>query len=343
MKLVEDLAVTVGTKAACAALQVPRATIYRHRKARTMPRLPRQRCPGARSLSPTEQQAVLAELSLPEHADLAAPQVYALLLDQGRYLCSIRTMYRILQANRCVRERRDQLRHPNYSKPELLATAPNQVWSWDITKLPGPKKGSHFHLYVIIDIYSRYVVGWLVASRESAELAQRTIRDACARHGVTPGQLVIHSDRGAAMTSKPLAQLYADLGIVRSLSRPHTSNDNPYSESQFKTVKYRPGFPDRLGGPEDARTYAGSVIGWYNNKHHHSSLGLLTPADVHFQRTASRLAVRDAALDAAFAAHPERFVRGAPRAQRPPTAVWINPPAPGTTTPLTQAAESDAH
>ncbi|MBL8723723.1 MAG: IS3 family transposase [Planctomycetes bacterium] len=343
MKMVEDLAGTVGTRAACAALKVPRATIYRHRRKGGASAVATPRRGGARALSQAERQAVLDELLLPEHADLAVPQVYARLLDDKRYLCSIRTMYRILHANRCVRERRDQLRHPSYSKPELLATAPNQVWSWDITKLPGPRKGSHFHLYVVIDIYSRFVVGWLVASREFAELAQRTIRDACARNGVAPGQLTIHSDRGAAMTSKPLAQLYADLGIVRSLSRPHTSNDNPFSEAQFKTLKYRPSFPERMGSPEDARHHAGATIRWYNNDHRHSGLALLTPADVHFQRTASRLEVRDAALDAAFAAHPERFVRGAPRAQRPPAAAWINPPAPGTTTPLPQAAEVVAH
>ena len=266
------------------------------------------------------------QLNADHHADLAVPQVYAQLLDQGRYLCSIRSMYRILQQQDAVRERRDQLRHPNYKKPELLATAPNQVWSWDITKLLGPQKWTYFHLYVLLDIFSRYVVGWMVATRESAELAQRLVRDACDRERIVDGQLTVHSDRGTAMTSKPLALLYADLGVTRSLSRPHTSNDNPFSEAQFKTVKYRPDFPDRFGSIEDARLKSGVLLDWYNNQHRHSSLALLTPADVHHGRVAQRLAVRDQALAAAFAAHPHRFVHGMPLAQRPPDAVWINPP-----------------
>ena len=267
------------------------------------------------------------QLNADHHADLAVPQVYAQLLDQGRYLCSIRSMYRILQQQDAVRERRDQLRHPNYKKPELLATAPNQVWSWDITKLLGPQKWTYFHLYVLLDIFSRYVVGWMVATRESAELAQRLVRDACDRERIVDGQLTVHSDRGTAMTSKPLALLYADLGVTRSLSRPHTSNDNPFSEAQFKTVKYRPDFPDRFGSIDDARLKSGVLLDWYNNQHRHSSLALLTPADVHHGRVAQRLAVRDQALVAAFTAHPHRFVHGVPRAQRPPDAAWINPPA----------------
>jgi len=265
-------------------------------------------------------------LNADSYADFAVPQVYARMLDQGRYLCSIRTMYRILQQQGAVRERRDQLRHPNYAKPELLATAPNQVWSWDITKLMGPRKWTCFHLYVRMDIFSRYVVGWMVASRESSELAQRLVRDACQRQGVVAGQLTVHSDRGSAMTSKPLALLYADLGITRSLSRPHNSNDNPFSEAHFKTLKYRPEYPERFGSIEDARSKSAALLGWYNNQHHHSSLGLLTPADVHHGRVAERLAVRDKARLAAFAAHPHRFVHGAPRAARPPEAAWINPP-----------------
>ena len=267
------------------------------------------------------------QLNADRHADLAVPQVYAQMLDQGRYLCSIRTMYRILQQQDAVRERRDQLRHPNYKKPELLATAPNQVWSWDITKLLGPQKWTYFHLYVLMDIFSRYVVGWMVATRESAELAQRLIRDACDREGIVDGQLTVHSDRGTAMTSKPLALLYADLGVTRSLSRPHTSNDNPFSEAHFKTLKYRPDFPERFGCIEDARLKSAALLDWYNNQHRHSSLGLLTPDDVHHDRVAQRLAVRDLALTAAYATHPQRFVRGAPLAQRPPEAAWINPPA----------------
>tara|TARA_R110002072_G_C7906034_1_gene529955 strand:- start:41 stop:886 length:846 start_codon:yes stop_codon:yes gene_type:complete len=265
-------------------------------------------------------------LNAKHHADLAVPQVYANLLDQGRYLCSIRTMYRILKEQHGVRERRDQLRHPDYKKPELLATAPNQVWSWDITKLLGPQKWTYFHLYVVMDIFSRYVVGWMVATRESADLAQRLVSDACARQGIGSGQLTIHSDRGTSMTSKSLALLYADLGVTRSLNRPYTSNDNPFSEAQFKTLKYRPAFPSRFGSVEDARSTSGALLDWYNDEHRHSSLGLLTPADVHHDRVDERLAIRNHALDAAYAANPERFVRGAPTAQRPPDAAWINPP-----------------
>ena len=282
-------------------------------------------------------------LNAEQHADLAVPQVYAQLLDQGRYLCSIRSMYRFLRQESGVRERRDQLRHPNYKKPELLATAPNQVWSWDITKLLGPQKWTYFHLYVLMDIYSRYVVGWMVATRESSELAQRLVRDACDREGIVNGQLTVHSDRGTAMTSKPLALLYADLGVTRSLSRPHTSNDNPFSEAHFKTLKYRPDFPDRFGSIEDARLTSAALLDWYNNQHRHSSLGLLTPADVHHGRVAERLAVRDLALNAAFVAHPQRFVRGAPRAQRPPEAAWINPPARSASTSEAERPLAAAH
>lgn len=327
MSLCEQLSADVGTKAACVALSVSRATIYRRRAARRSTRLAqRTRRPSCRALTPEERREVAMTLNADSYADFAVPQVYARMLDQGRYLCSIRTMYRILQQQGAVRERRDQLRHPNYTKPELLATAPNQVWSWDITKLMGPRKWTYFHLYVLMDIFSRYVVGWMVASRESSELAQRLVRDACQRQGVVAGQLTVHSDRGSAMTSKPLALLYADLGITRSLSRPHNSNDNPFSEAHFKTLKYRPEYPERFGSIEDARSKSAALLGWYNNQHHHSSLGLLTPADVHHGRVAERLAVRDEALLAAFAAHPHRFVHGAPRAARPPEAAWINPP-----------------
>ena len=337
MNFADQLAADVGTKAACAALVVPRATVYRRRAARrsaSMP--PRTRRPSSRALTPEERREVVLELNADHYADLAVPQVYAQMLDQGRYLCSIRSMYRILQQQDAVRERRDQLRHPHYKKPELLATAPNQVWSWDITKLLGPQKWTYFHLYVLMDIFSRYVVGWMLATRESAELAQRLVRDACDREGIVDGQLTVHSDRGTAMTSKPLALLYADLGITRSLSRPHTSNDNPFSEAHFKTLKYRPDFPDRFGCIEDARLKSAALLDWYNNQHRHSSLGLLTPADVHHGRVAQRLAVRDQALTAAFAAHPHRFVHGAPIAPRPPEAAWINPPAGNASTTVEQ-------
>lgn len=332
MNFAEQLAEDVGTKAACAALDVPRAAIYRRRAARRVPCTPpRARRASKRALTQDERQEVIAELDAKHHADLAVPQVYAQLLDQGRYLCSPRTMYRILQEQHGVRERRNQLRHPNYKKPELLATGPNQVWSWDITKLLGPQKWTYFHLYVVMDIFSRYVVGWMVATHESAQLAKRLVSDACDREGISSGQLTIHSDRGPSMTSKSLALLYADLGVTKSLNRPYTSNDNPFSEAQFKTLKYRPGFPDRFGSIEDARSTSRSLLDWYNNEHRHSSLGLLTPDDVHHNRVDQRLAIRDHALGAAYAANPERFVRGLPTAKRPPTAAWINPPVDKTT------------
>jgi putative transposase len=262
----------------------------------------------------------------PRLADLATPQVYATLLDEGQYLCSQRTMYRILQANAEVRERRDQLRHPEYSKPELLAIAPNQVWSWDITKLLGPAKWTYFYLYVILDIFSRYVVGWMVASRECARLAEDLIATTCARQRIALGQLTLHADRGSSMTSKPVAFLLANLGVTKTHSRPHVSDDNPFSEAQFKTLKYRPDFPDRFGSPEHARAHCQDFFPWYNTEHRHSGIGLLTPHDVHHGLATQRITARNAVLAAAHAVHPERFPAGPPRHRGEPVAVWINPP-----------------
>jgi putative transposase len=269
---------------------------------------------------------VLAVLHEPRFVDLAPAQVYASLLDEGRYLCSLRTVYRVLAANHEVRERRDQLRHPQYEKPELLATGPNQVWSWDITKLLGPAKWSYFYLYVILDIFSRYVVGWMVADRESAALAEKLIDETCARQKIAPGQLTLHADRGSSMTSKPVAFLLADLGVTKTHSRPHVSDDNPFSEAQFKTLKYRPDFPDRFGSLEDARAHCQDFFPWYNTEHHHVGLGLLTPYVVHLGLGGQRTEARASVLAAAFAAHPERFSAGTPRPPQQPTAVWINPP-----------------
>ena len=325
MKLVTEVGPGIGIAAACRALNVPRATVYRRRRA-TRTSAPSQPARSSRALSLLERQQVLATLSSSEHADLAVREVYASCLDRGTYLCSIRTMYRILAANGAARERRDQLRHPNYRKPELLATKPNQVWSWDITKLRGPVKWSYFYLYVLLDIFSRYVVGWMVATRESAELAKRLVRDACQREGIEENQLTLHADRGAAMIAKSLALLLADLGVTQSHSRPHVSDDNPYSEAQFKTLKYQPAFPEDFGSIEDCRAFCCPFFDWYNNQHHHTGLALLTPAVVHHGRVADVLAGRDRALAAAYAAHPERFVRRPPAAQRPPAAAWINQP-----------------
>jgi putative transposase len=270
--------------------------------------------------------------------DVAPIEVHASLLEEGIYLCSPRSMYRILTSNHEVRERRNQLRHPRHAKPELLATGPNQVWSWDITKLKGPRKWVYYYLYVLLDIFSRYVVGWMVAQSESGRLAQRLIEESCDKQNIQPGQLVIHADRGGPMISKGLGQLLADLGVDKSHSRPHVSNDNPFSESHFRTLKYRPAFPDRFGSPEDARATCRQLFNWYNDDHHHSGLAFLTPAVVHHGRADQVLEARHRTRLAAYALHPERFIGGPPRREALPGAVWINPPkhtthedAPGST------------
>jgi putative transposase len=277
-------------------------------------------------LSVEEHQEVLSVVNSERFCDQAPAEVYATLLDEGKYLCSERTMYRILEESDQVRERRDQLRHPRYAAPELLASRPNEVWSWDITKLLGPAKWTYFYLYVILDIFSRYVVGWMVAYRESAGLAQRLIEQTLERQGIEPGKLTLHADRGSSMTSKPVAFLLAELGVTKTHSRPHVSNDNPYSESQFKTMKYRPEFPERFGSYQDARGFCGGFFPWYNHEHHHSGLGLLTPFEVHFGKAELKREQRTLVLRAAFEKNPERFVRGLPRPPALPTQVWINKP-----------------
>jgi putative transposase len=279
-----------------------------------------------RTLSTGERQVVLALLHADRFVDLAPAQVYATLLDENVYLCSERTMYRILSGNREVRERRDQLRHPNYAAPELLATKPNELWSWDITKLRGPKKWTYFYAYVIIDVFSRYVVGWMIAHEESAALAKKLIAETCGRQDIKPGQLTLHADRGSSMKSKALALLLSDLGVTKTHSRPHVSNDNPFSEAAFKTLKYRPAVPECFGTIEDARGCFADLFVWYNDEHHHGALGLLTPRDVHHGLAQQRVDDRAAVLTAAHARHPERFPRGCPRPARPPTEVWINKP-----------------
>jgi len=313
----------VGILAACAALGVCRASYYRA-KAPPKPAAPRPR--SHRALTDDQRAEVLATLDSDDYADQAPAQVYAALLDDQRRLCSIRTMYRVLAAAGQVRERRDQRRHPSRVKPHLVARAPNQVWSWDITKVPGPVKGVYYCLYVILDIFSRAVVGWTVTPSESAAVAQDLIDDACERHGIRPGQLTIHADRGAPMTARSTAMLYADLGIVQSHSRPSVSDDNPYSESAFKTFHYHPTMPDRFGSLPDSRTFFHALFTWYNERHYHSGIALLTPADVHRGTAAAIIAARQVALDAAYRRNPERFVRGAPRHPAVPAAVWINPP-----------------
>jgi putative transposase len=323
MEAAKTLAPKTGVAPACEALSVPRATFYRRQAPPKAPHLAR-RCP--RRLSDRERQVVLQHLHSKRFVDKAPAEVYATLLDEELYFCSERTMYRILAANDELRERRNQLRHPPYAKPELLATGPNQVWSWDITKLKGPVKWTYFYLYVILDIYSRYVPGWMLTRRESASLAKRLIAESCDKQGIEPGQLIIHSDRGPSMKSKTVAQLLGDLGVTKSHSRPHVSDDNPFSESQFKTLKYRPEFPDRFGSFEDGLAFCRPFFHWYNTEHYHGGIGLLTPEAVHFGQAEAIISKRSQVLRAAYEAHPERFVRGLPTPPQLPEAVWINPP-----------------
>ena len=325
MEAATQLSETVGVQAACLALRVPRATYYRHIDRRPRPASPRRRPPLA--LAPEERQAVVDVLHSARFVDASPRQIWATLLDEDqRSLCSVRTMYRILAAEGELRERRNQLRHPVYTKPELVANAPNQVWTWDITKLKGPAKWTSFYLYVVLDLYSRLVVGWMVARRESSTLAQRLITETLKKQHLDPRQVTLHADRGPSMTSKALALLLADLGITKSHSRPYTSNDNPFSEAQFKTLKYHRSFPSRFGSLEDARVFGASFFTWYNTEHRHSSLALLTPADVHYGRAEQILERRASVLGAAFAAHPNRFKGRLPSPGTLPKAVWINPP-----------------
>ena len=337
MGAIEAVTTTGETAALCQSVGFARATLYRRRRP-TRPSMPTVRAASSRALAPAERQAVLDVLHSERFVDQSPAEVHATLLEEQTYLCSTRTMYRVLDAAQEVRERRAQARHPVYVKPELVATAPNQIWSWDITKLKGPIPYLYYSLYVILDLFSRYVVGWMVAGHENARLAQRLIEATCLKQGIGPHQLTIHADRGAPMRSKLVAELFADLSIGASHSRPRVSNDNPFSEAQFRTFKYRPEFPDRFGSLEHARRIGHDLFTWYNEAHHHSGLTYLTPADVHYGRAAATLEVRHHTRLAAYAAHPERFVQGRPRLERLPHAVWINPPAnttaqegPGTT------------
>jgi putative transposase len=331
MDAVLQLSSTVGIESACSALGVARASFYRQRPllgpARSAPPVVLVARPTpARALAADERQAVRAALNCERFQDCSPAAIQATLLDEGRYLCSTRTMYRVLEEDGATRQRRDQLVHPQYQKPELLATAPNQLWSWDITKLRGPAKWTYFYLYVILDVFSRYVVGWMVALRESAELASKLIEATCDKQTIQPDQLSLHADRGSAMRSKPVALLLADLSVTKTHSRPYTSNDNPYSESQFRTMKYRPDFPDRFGCIQDSRAFCQTFFSWYNDDHRHSGIGMMTPAMVHYGLAAAARENRQATLDAAYAAHPERFVRRPPTPPQLPKEVWINKP-----------------
>jgi putative transposase len=322
------MAPRIGTRAACRAAGVAQASWYRRHRASPAPPRAAPAPPRAqpRALAPAGRRAILDALHSPRFADLAPGEVWAILLDEGIYLGSQSTFYRLLRAAGETRERRRQAVHPAAVKPELLAAGPNQVWSWDITKLHGPAKWTYYYLYVILDIHSRYAVGWMLAPRESAVLAEKLIADTCAKQGISRGQLTIHADRGSSMTSKPVAFLLADLGVIQSHSRPHVSNDNPYSESQFKTFKYRPGFPGRFAAIEAARAHCQAFFTWYNHDHRHSGIGLHTPADLHHGRAPAVRRARAATLTAAYTAHPERFTSSPPQPPTIPATAWINPP-----------------
>jgi putative transposase len=328
IKIAEQLGQEVGMVTACETLGVSRSGLYRGRPPAVQSDLPVKTEPkgSIRGLSEGERETVRQELNSERFQDQSPREVYATLMDEGRYLCSYRTMYRILEAHAEVRERRNQLAHPNYKKPELLATQPNQVWSWDITKLLGPAKWTYYYLYVILDIYSRYVVGWMIADQESAALAKELIAETCARQSILPNQLTIHADRGSSMTSKSVTFLMADLGVTKTHSRPHVSDDNPYSEAHFKTMKYQSNYPVRFGSLPDVRSWAKDFFSWYNQDHHHNGIGLQTPADVHFGRASAVRQQRQQVLQTAYQEHPERFVKGLPIPPKLPQAAWINPP-----------------
>jgi putative transposase len=330
---VRELTPALGNAGACRAMGVWRGAPARHtERAHRLafvgpPPSPKPARPAsALALTETEKTLVFETLCSERFADVAPAAVHATLLDEGTYLASVRTMYRVLAANASSTERRNQRNHPVYAKPELLALAPNQVWSWDITKLKGPFKWTCFHLYVILDIFSRYVVGWMIAPRESAELAKQLIAQTVVRHDVLPGMLTLHADRGTSMRSKPVASLLVDLDVAKSHSRPYTSDDNPFSESQFKTMKYRPDFPERFGSLEDARSHCQAFFAWYNGQHRHSGIGYMTPHSVHYGQAQALRATRQATLDAAFSATPNRFKGIRPCLKPMPTAAWINPP-----------------
>jgi len=325
MEAADQLISVLGVKETCRSLAIPRATFYRWRKPKS-PRVVKRRAPSPIALTAQEREQVLAVLHAPEFVDASPYQIYPALLDQGIYLCCIRTMYRLLEAHGELRERRNQRRHPKYSRPELLAMGPNQLWTWDITLLRGPVKYTYYYLYVIIDVFSRYVTGWLIANQESGELATRLIEQSCRKQNIQPGQLTIHADNGAAMISKTVSQLMTDLDVARSHSRPRRSNDNPFSEAHFKTLKYRPTFPRRFGSMEDARAFCREFFTWYNQEHYHSGIALLHPEDLHYGRAEEILAQRNRVRQQAFERYPHRFGGRSPRPFLVPGAVWINPP-----------------
>lgn len=312
-----------GVKPLCTAFFVSRATFYRSMKNDSMVRISIKESP--RRILEHEETIILETLNSERFLDLSPAEICAILLDEGTYLCSERTMYRILSRHEQNVERRNRVHH-NFSVPVLLAKNPNQLWSWDITKLKGPQKWTYYYLYTILDIFSRYVVGWMVAYRQIATLAKELIAESCLKQNIEPGQLKIHSDRGKQMQSKTLAQLLIDLGIIKSFSRPHVPDDNPYSESHFGVLKGRPEFPDRFGCIYDARSFCRKFYNWYNNEHRHSGIGMLTPSTVHYGKADMVLAKRQLVLEEAYKKYPERFVKGKPEVKRLQQMVWINKP-----------------
>jgi putative transposase len=319
---VQELAAKIGVKAACQAFGLPRSSYYRTLQKKPTPTRRRPH----RALSQAEREQVRTLLNSERFQDKTPREVYAALLDEGQYLCHWRTMYRILKEHNEVRERRNQVRRPAYHKHELLATRPNELWSWDITKLLGPSKWTYFYLYVILDVYSRYVVGWMVSVQEAAHLAEKLVSETCQKQNIRPEQLTLHADRGAAMQSKRLALLLADLGVTKTHSRPHVSNDNPYSEAHFKTLKYRPDYPKRFETLEKAQEWSRTFFDWYNYCHYHSGIGLLVPASVHYGRAPQQIEQRNQVLQLAYEKNPERFVHGQPQHPVLPEGVWINKP-----------------
>ncbi|MEV0290348.1 IS3 family transposase [Kribbella sp. NPDC050820] len=323
---ITELEPLIGTRKACEATGRPQASHYRRHRQSPLPARPPK--PQPRALTRSERDEVRAVLNSPEHVDKAPAAVYHELLDAGIYLASISTMYRILREHDEVHERRRQATHPARVKPELVATRPNMCWSWDITKLRGPANWTYYYyLYVIIDIYSRYVVGWLLAECESAALAEQLLADSITKQNAEPDTLTIHADNGSSMASKPVAFLLADLGVTKTHSRPHVSNDNPYSEAQFKTMKYRPDFPEQFGSMADARSFCQRFFTWYNAEHYHSGIGWHHPIDVHYGHADTIRTGRAEVLTAAYTRNPERFVRKHPEPPVLPTSAWINKPS----------------
>lgn len=340
MQIAQDLSLNQGIKSTCRALDLSRASFYRFLRAKQKPAVFKN-VVSALALSINERLTVFNILHSERFIDRAPHEICATLLDEGIYHCSVRTMYRLLNEAGEVRERRQQRCHGVYAKPELLATGPNQVWSWDITKLKGPQKWSYFHLYVVIDIFSRYVVAWMIAERESAKLAEQLFEETCEKQGIKPGQLTVHADRGSSMRSKPVAFMLADLGVTKTHNRPYTSNDNPFSESQFKTLKYCPEFPERFGSLQDARSFCQTFFAWYNNEHRHSGISMLTPSTAHHGLADITVSKRNEVLKVAFSKHPARFKYRQPFADPLPSAVWINKPDVKDVTPQTEGLKLD--